>query len=147
MKNLICLISGLVITILFIVFSDQIYELCYYSAQFSDWMYNENMYLVVAIVTVLVSWGLAAIYYYVINSVRFDCWYHWLIMLFVAMLLAPSVTFIYPNGESAGEGLDYVDPLVNFSIINLIFTVLLFIIASFSIRWWSTNCKHTPIPQ
>ena len=42
MKNGIFLITGLVITILYIVFSMQIYEILYYETEFSQAMYEEN---------------------------------------------------------------------------------------------------------
>ena len=27
------------------------------------------------------------------------------------------------------------------------FNIVLFVIASFAMRWWSSNCRHTPIPE
>jgi hypothetical protein len=146
MKHLLLLIGGIAITILYIVFASQIYELMYYEQAFSDWMYNQNMYFVVAIVTTLVAWILPVIYYYVINSARFCRWYHWLIMLIIATILSPTVSVAYSNG-AMDDGIDYSVQLQNFSIVNLAVTIVLFIIASFSIRWWSSQCKHTPIPQ
>jgi hypothetical protein len=105
------------------------------------------MYLVVAIITVAVAWGFAAIYYYLINSVRFSRWYHWLLALAATVFCAPTVTFIYPNSDFSETGFDFSDQLVNFSIVNLAVTAVLFVIASYSIRWWSSNCRHTPIPE
>ena len=72
MKNGIFLITGLVITILYIVFSMQIYEILYYETEFSQAMYEENMYLAVALITSILAWAVAAIYYYAINSVAFS---------------------------------------------------------------------------
>lgn len=147
MKNFGLLITGFVLTVLFLIFSTQIYEILYYSQNFSNWMYNNSMYLVIAIVTVLVSWGIAIIYYYLINSVRFDRWYHWLIMLFASILLAPCVDIAYSNTSSSEIGANFSTDIVNFAIVNILVTAIFFIIASFSIRWWSYNCSHTPIPQ
>lgn len=147
MKNFGLLITGVVLTILFLLFSTQIYEILYYSQNFSNWMYNNSMYLVIAIVTVLVSWGIAFIYYYLINSVRFDRWYHWLLMLLASILLAPCVDIAYSNSSSSAIGTDFSSDILNFAIINILVTAIFFIIASFSIRWWSYNCNHTPIPQ
>ena len=89
MKNSILLITGAVITLLFIVLNTLIFEALYYERQFSDEMYNQNLYFVVAIVTVIFAWGLAAVFYYVINSVRFSRWWHWLAVLGVACVAAP----------------------------------------------------------
>ena len=145
MKREILLVIGAVISILFLVFAPQIYEMLYYSQAFSDWMYNQNMYLVVAIVVVLVVWILALLYYKIIDSIRFSKWYHWLIMFFIAILLAPAVDIIYPNGVSAEDGIDYTTELQNFAIINIAVTAVMFIIASFSLCGFSINCKYVPV--
>jgi len=29
----------------------------------------------------------------------------------------------------------------------VLFAAVLYIIASYSMRWWSSNCRHTPLPQ
>ena len=120
---------------LYIVFSMQIYELLYYETEFSQAMYDENMYLAVALITAIVAWAAAAIYYYGINSVSFARWYHWLAVLGVTAVLAPT------------DDYEYTVQLMHFSLLNIMVEAVLFIIASYSIRWWSSNCRHTPIPQ
>lgn len=147
MKNGILLIAGLVITALYIIFSMQIYELLYYESEFSQAMYEDNMYLVVSIVTAIIAWVVAAIYYYAINSVSFARWYHWLIFLGIAVLFAPTVDFVYPNSVFGEYDYDFTTQLIHFSLLNIVVEAVLYIIASFSIRWWSSNCRHTPIPQ
>ncbi|MBR4926589.1 MAG: hypothetical protein IKZ61_12725 [Prevotella sp.] len=147
MKNGILLIAGLVITALYIIFSMQIYELLYYESEFSQAMYEDNMYLVVSIVTAIIAWVVAAIYYYAINSVSFARWYHWLIFLGIAVLFAPTVDFVYPNSVFGEYDYDFTVQLIHFSLLNIVVEAVLYIIASFSIRWWSSNCRHTPIPQ
>jgi hypothetical protein len=91
------------------------------------------------------AWGCAAIYYYVINSVKFDRWFHWLAMLGVTAVLTPVVDYFVTS--SILDGKDYSTAIVAFEFHNILFAALLFIIASFSMRWWSSNCRHTPIPQ
>ena len=44
-------------------------------------------------------------------------------------------------------GKSYPTESLIFEFVNILWTALLFIVASFSIRWWSSNCRHTPIPQ
>ena len=107
MKNAIFLVTGLVITVLYIVFSMQIYELLYYETEFSQAMYDENMYLAVALITAIVAWAAAAIYYYGINSVSFARWYHWLAVLGVTAVLAPTVDFVYPDSVFAEYDYEY----------------------------------------
>ena len=72
--KVIFLVLGAVISVLFWIFRVELYEALYSVNGFSDQMYNTGAYGTVAAVTVAMSWGMAAIYYYVINSVKFDRW-------------------------------------------------------------------------
>lgn len=146
-KDFILLIAGLVITLLFLVFSTKVFEMLYYERQFSNEMYNQNLYFVVAIITALITWGLAGIFYYAINSVSFSRWYHWLIVLGVAVVLSSVANYIYPNNIFSADGLDFTAQLFSFCVVDAAVAAVLFIIASFSMRWWSSNCRHTPIPE
>lgn len=146
-KNMFLLIAGVVLTLLFLIFATPLVESLYYEREFSNEMYNENMYFLVAVVTAIVAWGLAAVYYYVINSVSFSRWYHWLIVLGVACVVAPVINYMYPNSVFDGLGLDFSAQLFSFCIVDLVLEAVLFIVASFSMRWWSSNCRHTPIPE
>ena len=146
-KNTILLITGLIITLLFLVFSTKIFESLYYEREFSNEMYNQNLYFVVAIVTAIIAWVAAGIFYYAINSVSFSRWYHWLTVLGVAVVLSAVVNYIYPNNIFSGDGLDFSAQLFGFCVVNVAVEAVLFIVASFSMRWWSSNCRHTPIPE
>lgn len=146
-KNTILLITGALLTLLFIIFSTPLFESLFYEREFSNEMYSANLYLIVAIVTVLVAWSFAGIYYYAINSVSFSRWYHWLMVLLAAMIIGPVINYIYSNNIFSADGLDFSAQLFSFCMVDLIVEAVLFIIASFSIRWWSSNCRHTPIPE
>ena len=146
-KNLILLIAGLVITLLFLVFSTKVFESLYYEREFSKEMYNQNLYFVVAIVTTVIAWASAGIFYFAINSVSFSRWYHWLVVLGVAVVLSAVVNYIYPNNIFSSDGVDFSAQLFSFCVVNMAVEAVLFIIASFSMRWWSSNCRHTPIPE
>lgn len=147
MKNFILLISGLVITLLFLVFPASVFETLYYEREFSNEMYNQNLYFSVALVTAFVAWSFAGIYYYLIDSVSFSRWYHWLLMLVTAVVLTSVINYIYPDDIFSSAGLDFVSQLFSFCIVDLAIEIVLFVIASFSLRWWSANCRHTPIPE
>lgn len=147
MKNTILLIAGAVITVLFLIFATPLFESLYYERAFSDAMYNGGLYFIVSVVTVLMAWVLAGIYYYVVNSVSFSRWYHWLVVLGVASVLTPVVSYIICNNSLSAEGYDFSAQLFSFAMVNLAVEAVLFTIVSFSIRWWSSNCRHTPIPE
>lgn len=146
-KNTILLLAGAVITLLFIIFATPLFETLFYEREFSNEMYSDNLYFNVALVTALTAWVFAGIYYYVINSVSFSRWYHWLIVLIAAMIVAPVINYTYPSGVFSAEGLDFSAQLFSFCLVDAAVTAVLFAIASFSIRWWSSNCRHTPIPE
>ena len=140
------LVLGIVITVLFFIFKITLYDNLYYSPNgFSNDLGNLDNYTSVALITIAVAWGMAAIYYYVINSVKFDRWYHWLAMLGVVVVLTPVIDYFVTSAIL--EDKDYGNAALAFEFHNLIFAALLFVVASFSIRWWSSNCRHTPIPQ
>lgn len=93
-------------------------------------------------------------FYYFINSIRFSRWYHWLIVFFANAILVYIITFSLPysdysNYEIADDIIDTIfsGDLHSWALVNSILAILLFIIFSFSLRWWSSNCSTTPIPQ
>lgn len=147
MKNAILLIVGIVLTLLLLVFPAQIFELGYYSNEFSNEMYNEGLYITSAIITSAVAWGCALLFYYAINSVSFSRWYHWLIMLVVAAIASPVICWLACDHILSGLGYHFTSQITSFCLVDGIVTILLFVVASFSIRWWSSNCRHTPIPE
>jgi len=147
MKNSILLIAGAVISVLFLIFKTPLFEALYYERAFSDAMYNQNLYFIVAVVTVIVAWVLAAVFYYVINSVRFSRWYNWLVVLAAACVIAPVTNFVLCNNSLTAEGYDFTSQLASFATVDLFVEAVLFVIASFAMRWWSSNCRHTPIPE
>lgn len=147
MRNAILLIIGIVLSLLLLVCPAQIFELLYYNNEFSNEMYNEQLYIIVAIVTCVVAWGVALLFYFAINSVSFSRWWHWLIMAAVATVLAPVINFVWVNRVFTSLGYDFQSQLTSFCLIDALVTLVMFVIASFSVRWWSSNCRHTPIPE
>ncbi len=151
MNRFIYLATGLVITILFIVMSysqnNNIFEMLYFNQGFNDQLYNLSVYPTVAMIVAAVAWAGAAVYYFVINSVKFDRWYHWAGVLGVVTLVTPIVCYAFINGVLSDNGLDYAAESMQFIMQLFIMTAVLFTVASFSMRSWSTNCRHTPFPQ
>ena len=141
------MVAGAVITLLYLLLGSSLYEALYYEREFSNEMYNENLYFMVSVVTILVAWSFAAIYYYVINSVSFSRWYHWLLVLVAACVAAPVINFTYPNSVFRALGYDFSAQLFGFCMVDLAIEAVLFVVVSFAIRWWSSNCRHTPIPE
>lgn len=147
MKHIILLATGLLLTLLFLILSATVFEGMYYEREFSNEMYNQGLYLPASILVTSMAWGIAAVYYYLINSVYFSRWYHWLIMLIATAVLSTVCIHTYTANTLAEEGLSFSHQLTVFSGVCTLINILCFIIASFSLRWWSSNCRHTPIPE
>lgn len=147
MNKSILLIIGITISLLFVFFSTPIYESIYYDRAFSNEMYNQSVYFPIALSTALCAWGICGVYYYVINSVSFSRWYHWGIMLILSCVLSASISFFYIGHIFDSYGLIFDTQIINFSLRNIFVALVLTLIATYSVRWWSTNCRHTPIPE
>ncbi len=151
MRKFVFLAIGLAITLVFIALSysqnSNIFEILYFNQGFNDQLYNLSVYPTVALILVAMAWGGAAIYYFAINSVNFDRWYHWAGVLGIVTIASPIVCYLVINNVLHSNGLDYAGEAGHFIVQLFIMTAILFIVASFSMRWWSTNCHHTPFPQ
>lgn len=147
MRQLILLFTGIILTILFMVFATDMFEMFYYEMQFSNEMYNNGLYFVASLSTAIIAWLCAAIFYYGINSVSFSRWYHWLVMLVIAGIIVTAINVPYLESVFSDNGIDFSKELAVFAVVNIIIECIIYTIASFSMRWWSTNCRHTPIPE
>lgn len=147
MRQLILLFTGIILTILFMVFTTDLFEMFYYEMQFSNEMYNNGLYFVASLSTAIIAWLCAAIFYYGINSVSFSRWYHWLVMLVIAGIIVTAINVPYLESVFSDNGIDFSKELAVFAVVNIIIECIIYTIASFSMRWWSTNCRHTPIPE
>lgn len=146
-KHLIYLITALVATVALFVARVELIEMIYQSTGFSDKVYNFGLYNFVMGATIGIAWLLAALYYYVIDSVKFDRWFHWLVILIAGFVITGWACFALVDRELAGAGLQYGQQTFYLAAVCASLGVLIFIIASFGLRWWSKNCRHTPIPQ
>lgn len=153
MNKLVYLITGIVVTIVFIALAYSsnpevnIFDLIYYNQEFNDGAYSCDLYPLVAFIVSFLAWGGAAVYYFAINSVNFDRWYHWAGVLGIVTLFAPILCYWVVNGALSSFGYDLSGATLQFVTRLFVIEALLFIVASFSMRWWSSNCRHTPFPQ
>lgn len=142
------LASGLTFTLVLLLLSGSLLDAMFAGqTEFANEMYNQNLYLTTSLFSAAIAWGLAGVFYYVVNSVSFSRWYHWLIVLGAAALGSWCATYTYCYGIFEENGLEFGSELFGYSLFQLIFSVIFFTVASYSIRWWSSNCRHTPIPE
>lgn len=126
------------------------YELLAYFDNFSNDLYNQNLYITIGLCMVLIPVILLSIYYYMVDSVKFNKWYHWVILVVVLAAINfciayftsyNELSFIY---EQQNKALPYASEFVGFSLINVLWTVLVSFAWSMMIKWGSKNCRRTP---
>ena len=147
MKNLLFLAAGIVVAIVFCICASSIIEAVYCPQGFADELYNNNLYTPLALIVCGLSWAMAAVYYYVINSVKFDRWMHWLIVLMVNSILAVAACFTCLSSQMRSLNLDYSGECLAEGLVQAAVAAVMMVVASFAMRWWSSNCRHTPFPQ
>lgn len=128
-------------------FFSRFYEFFYKqnSEGFSDLLYDLELYGIIGLVTIVVSMITMAVFYYLINSSRFNQWYHWLLFLGINFLIVFAFTYLHPkdiiysSGEDVGNSLFVLFALVNSGIATVYYLAL-----SLIFKRWSTNCSTTP---
>lgn len=147
-KKLIFLIAGIAVTVLYYILRVDLLEALYSSQSgFSDKMFNHGLYDTIALVTIVVAWVGAAVFYYVINSVKFSRWYHWLCVMVLVMVITPVVGYVLNHSVMVEHNYLYGQEEVKIQLVNLVYSALIFVAASLAIRSWSSNCRHTPFGQ
>jgi hypothetical protein len=132
-----------------------------YNCEAEDYS-NPNIFYRVGFIMCGVSFGIAILYYYVINHPRFAQWWHWLITLAVTAVINLFIAWgtVYSdfiNGvigdcmmyarDDKGEiisQLIYNSDCWMFGTANMIVSAGFFVIFSFIVKWWSAHAKHSP---
>lgn len=124
-----------------------IYEFLYYTSasNFSSDMYTFELYGIIGLMTLVFSFAAMAIFYYVINSSRFNKVAHWIIFLLINFLLVFLFTYFYPKGIFEGEGMEVSTELfVLFALVNGLLASVYFFLFSMIFKRKSTNASTTP---
>lgn len=155
--KLIFAIAALAVSILFIVFAGRIFPNLYLGTPdaegnldfFRQDLIDRGLTAPLALATVAIPWCMAVIFYYVINSVHFDRWWHWILVLAITSLLTSYADWQYLSAQFTKENLEetYSTCMLSLSAWDALLAAGIFTLASYGIRWWSSNCRHTPIPQ
>lgn len=137
----------------------------FFSLELADYLWGQaspkqlsNMFIGIGLSMLCISFFIAVLYYYIINHPRLNNWWGWSIFLGINA----AINFIvgwqwvlkdYYDGlmvtMSATTGKE-VDLLINesnilaFGVTNLILSVGWFVLFSYIIKWWSSNCSRAP---
>jgi len=115
-----------------------------------------NQFLMYGWIAVGIALAVVLLYYYVINSVKFDTWKSWLLMLFLVGVsnFGVAIGRLWNEYHAVGtaECLIYGgnggingNTVIGFGFANFIVSVIFFIIFSFAFKWWSRNCRYVPV--
>ena len=125
----------------------KLYELLFKSGTFSDDLFQEELYAPLGIIAFIVALALAVLFYYVINRPSFSRWYNWLSIMAICFVVNYGIGVVIPKNKFKSLNIIYGSEYWIFAIFNALVACLFYIITSFIIRWWSRNCKGTPIPN
>lgn len=117
-----------------------------------------NMYIGIGFSMLGISLAIAICFYYVINHPKLGNWWGWLIF----WAINAGINFVvgwqmvlkdYYDGlmvkidAVTGELVDLpisTSDILAFGFTNMIDAMIIFVVFSFSIKWWSTNVAHAP---
>ncbi len=123
---------------------------------------NPNIYNLVGLITLGISFVIVMLYYYIFNHPRYCKWWSWLITLGINSTIALFVGYgivanKYVNGyihdslmfqrDVDGNILAVLIGYGNcwgFGIANIFVAMMFFIVLSFLLKWWSSQAKHVP---
>lgn len=135
------LFVAMAVTILYVVFATPIYDILYHgNAEFSDMMFEQNLYVSVALITSAIVWVGAILYYWILD--RYSSWLIW-ILFFAVVLVGSSVgAFYFPDMKFAEY--DFTQDLQMFALVNIAVAFVLFFAVSLGVKNLSKNCATTP---
>lgn len=105
-----------------------------------------------------ISFAMVLIYYYVINHPQLNHWWGWIIFLVIngiinfivgwqwvlkdyydgkMITIVPATNLQMPLNIGESE-------IIYFGVSNMFISVIAFIVFSFILKWWSTNCSRAP---
>lgn len=105
-----------------------------------------------------ISFAMVLIYYYVINHPQLNHWWGWIIFLVINGIINFIVGWQWVLKDYYDGKMITIDPATNlqmplnigeseiiyFGVSNMSISVIVFIVFSFILKWWSTNCSRAP---
>lgn len=133
-------------------------ELAEYMWGTSSPLSQNNSFIGIGFTMLGISLAVVLIYYYAVNHPRLNNWWGWLIFLGINAVINFIVGWQWVLKDSYDNKMVGIDPSTNlqvplnigeseilcFGVSNMILSILVFIIFSFILKWWSTNCSRAP---
>ena len=133
-------------------------ELAEYMWGTSSPLSQNNSFIGIGFTMLGISLAVVLIYYYAVNHPRLNNWWGWLIFLGINAVINFIVGWQWVLKDSYDNKMVGIDPSTNlqvplnigeseilcFGVSNMILSILVFIIFSFILKLWSTNCSRAP---
>lgn len=117
-----------------------------------------NSFIGIGLWMLIISLAVTLIYYYAVNHPKLNNWWGWGIFLVINAVINFFVGWQivlkdYYEDKMVGvnsatnmqEPLDIgQSELLCFGVTNMLISIVAFIIFSFIVKWWSTNCSRAP---
>ena len=126
------------------------YELLADLGNFSNDMYSNDLYITIGLCMLLIPIALLTLYYYAVNSVKFSRWWHWLLLVVVLCAINFGIAYSVSYNELSymyeqqNTTLPYEIEFLSFSLVNMLWTLVVAFVWSMLIKWGSKNCRRTP---
>jgi hypothetical protein len=116
------------------------------------------MFIGIGLSMIVISLAIVVLYYYIVNHPRLNNWWGWTIFLGVNA----AINFVvgwqwvlkdYYDGlmvkldPATGKEIDldiFPSDIIAFGVTNMINAMITFLVFSYIIKWWSTNCSRAP---
>ncbi len=112
---------------------------------------SDSLYPMFGWIMIIGSIIMATLFYYIINHPRFNKWSHWLLILGISLLFQYTIPYFTLSdhlevGRICSDLIVHKSDISGFAFTNLLLALVIYIVASFVMRWWSRNGSCTPYP-
>jgi len=122
----------------------------FYFNDFSDQLYQHEVYAPIGWFLLISSPLWMTIYYRLIDHVNFSRWFHWLLWLVILCIFNFCFAYFWSSTELtdkyqiAGREVPFSGEFVNFSLVNVLYSIVLALVFSLVLKKFAVNTKRTP---
>lgn len=123
-----------------------------YLGSFSDDMYSNDQYFSIAFYSIITALLITIIYYYILDRPGTAKKSIWLIAVLLGGIFSFIIAFVSANNgltemfTAVGVPVppEYTSDMLQFSLINVFWTLILIFLLSISLKWKSTHSSYIP---
>ena len=137
----------------------------FFGLELADYLWGEatskqvsNMYIGIGLSMLCISFFMVVLYYYIVNHPRLNNWWGWLIFWITNGIINFIVGWqwvlkdyydhlMVKTDPATNQEIDldiYTSDILAFGITNMIDALIAFLVFSYIIKWWSSNCSRAP---